>query len=74
MAENRSPSRVNDSARPEADLSQVLRHGPAMSIAYGKALGSMILLAAIMKANRGPMGMAASIALTCTVAYRLLSK
>ncbi|MDB5605302.1 MAG: hypothetical protein JWP25_2202 [Bradyrhizobium sp.] len=45
-----------------------------MSIAYGKALGSMILLAAIMKANRGPMGMAASIALTCTVAYRLLSK
>jgi hypothetical protein len=74
MAENRSPSRVNASAWQEADLSQILRHGPAMRIAYGKALGSLIMLAAIMKANRGPMGMAAGIALTCTVAYRLLSK
>jgi hypothetical protein len=71
MAIQKSPSQVNDVVRPESDLSQVLSHGPAMSTAYGKTWGGLIMLAAIMKASRGPVGIATAITLICTVAYKL---
>src|ERR1041384_6028643 len=39
---------------PESDLSQVIAHGPALSTAYGRYLGALLMLFAIAKARRGP--------------------
>jgi hypothetical protein len=71
MASSKTPQRVNDDARPESDLSQVLAHGPALSSAYGRVLGSLLVLAAVMKTSRGPLGVAAIITVVMTAAYKL---
>ena len=60
MVKEKLPARVGDGARPESDLSQVLAHGPAISMAYGKLWGGVIILAAVIKANRGPISYAAA--------------
>jgi hypothetical protein len=70
MANSKIRDRVNDDARSESDLSQVLAHGPALSAAYGRYMGAAIMMAAIMKASRGPLGIIAAISVIATVAYR----
>ncbi|MET0676264.1 MAG: hypothetical protein ABW175_10735 [Bradyrhizobium sp.] len=60
MTGRNSPGRANDEVRPESDLSQVLAHGPALSFAYGRVWGGLLMLAAILKASRGPLGFAAA--------------
>jgi hypothetical protein len=70
MATETTPSRVNGSARPESDLSQVLSHGPALRRAYGRAGGGLLLLVAILKASRGPLGLAAIMTVAFTAAYK----
>ena len=74
MAKTKLPERVDDIARPESDLSQVLAHGPALSTAYGKMWGGLLMLAAIMKVSRGPLGIIAAISVVATVAYRFWAK
>jgi hypothetical protein len=44
---------------PESDLSQVMAHGAALSQAYGKYLGALLLLIAISKTRRGALGILA---------------
>jgi hypothetical protein len=70
MANSKTPQRVNDDARPESDLSQVLAHGPAMSAAYGRLWGGILMLAAIFKASRGPLGVAALLTVAATILYK----
>jgi hypothetical protein len=40
MATKKPPLLVNEALRPESDLSQVLAHGPALRMAYGRYLGA----------------------------------
>ena len=68
MASRKTPERVNDSARPEFDLSQVLAHGPALCSAYGRVLGSLLVVVALMKTNRGTVGLAAVVSVLVTAA------
>jgi hypothetical protein len=70
MANKRLPEAAGGEARPESNLSQVLAHGPAMSMAYGKLLGGLIMMTAILKASRGPLGIIAAISVVGTLAYR----
>ena len=71
MASSKTPVRVIDEARPESDLSQVLAHGPALSSAFGRIIGSLLVLVAVLKTSRGPIGWAAIITVALTVAYKL---
>jgi hypothetical protein len=71
MANSKTPLRRDHIAPSECDLSQVLAHGPALSLAYRKAWGGLLMLVAIMKANRGPIGIAAAVTLICAVAHKL---
>jgi hypothetical protein len=69
-----TPKPANGSLRPESELSQVLAHGPAYSQSYGRGLGAFIMMLAIMKASRGPLGFAAAITLVCSIAYKIWIK
>lgn len=71
MTGMQTPERVNDDARLESDLSQVLAHGPALSSAYGRAWGGLLMLAAILKANRGPLGLAAAVTVAGGILWRV---
>jgi hypothetical protein len=71
MTGMQTPGRVNDDARRESDLSQVLAHGPALSFAYGRIWGGLLMLAAILKANRGPLGFAAAATVAGGILFRL---
>lgn len=71
MTSRKTPVRVKDSARPESDLSQVLAHGPALSAAYGRIGGGFLMLAAILKASKGPLGVATAFTVVITVIYKL---
>jgi hypothetical protein len=70
MATKKTPARVSDGARPESDLSQVLAHGPALSSAYGRGWGGLLMLVAIMKATRGRLGLAAIVIVMMSAAYQ----
>lgn len=71
MATSKTPVKVNGDARPESDLSQVLAHGPALSEAYGRIIGSVLVLAAVLKTSRGPLGVAALLTVAVTILYKL---
>ena len=71
MISGKTPERVNDDARPESDLSQVLAHGPALSFASGRAWGGLLILVAILKASRGPLGFAAAVTVAGGVLCRI---
>jgi hypothetical protein len=73
MTSVKTPVRVNDEPRPESDLSQVLSHGPALSFAYGRAWGGLLILVAILKASRGPLGVAAALTVAAGFLFRLWS-
>lgn len=45
-------------ASAQSDLSQVMAHGPAYREAYGRLLGAILMLFAIAKTRRGPLGIA----------------
>lgn len=42
----------------QSDLSQVMAHGPAYREAYGRLLGAILMLFAMAKTRRGPLGIA----------------
>ena len=71
MAKDKTPGRANDVTRPEFDLSQVLAHGPALSSAYGRGWGGFLMLAAICKASRRPLGIATILTLAGFILYKL---
>jgi hypothetical protein len=71
MANIKPPVRVDGPVRLESDLSQILAHGPAMRDAYGKTWGGLLMLVAIMKASRGPIGIIAAVIAVCTLVYRM---
>jgi hypothetical protein len=71
MANTKLPVRVDHRARSESDLSQILRHGPAMSAAYGKTWGGLLMLVAIVKASRGRLGIATAVIAIVAVVYRM---
>ena len=70
MTSRKAPERVNDGARPESDLSQVLAHGPALSAAYGRVIGGLLMLVAVIKTSRGSLGVAAIATVVFTAAYK----
>ena len=74
MAIRKTPKRVSGGLRPESDLSQVLAHGPAVCGAYGKHVGGFLMMIAIIKASRGPLGVLAVVSVLGTVAYRIWAK
>jgi hypothetical protein len=71
MTGRNTPERANDDARSASDLSQVLSHGPALSFAYGRLWGGLLMLAAILKASRGPLGFVAAVTLAGGVLFRI---
>ena len=71
MTSWKTPEGVNDEARSKSDLSQVLAHGPALSSAYGRAWGGLLMLAAILKASRGPLGFAAAVTVAGGILCRI---
>jgi hypothetical protein len=70
MATKATPSRVKDDARPESELSQVLAHAATIGAIYGRGWGGLILLVAIIKATRGPLGLAALATVLVTALYK----
>jgi hypothetical protein len=70
MTGRNAPERANDDARSASDLSQVLSHGPALSVAYGRLWGGLLMLAAILRASRGPLGFAAAVTLAGGILFR----
>jgi hypothetical protein len=58
----------------ESDLSQILSHGPAYCAAYGRPLGALLMLFAITKARRGPIGIAAAATFVMTFFYNVFLK
>lgn len=70
MTGRQTPERVSDDARSESDLSQVLAHGPALSFAYGRMWGGLLMLAAILRASRGPLGLAAAVTVAGGILWR----
>jgi hypothetical protein len=74
MANTKLPERVGDIAPRQSDLSQILAHGPALSTAYGPIWGGMLMLAAIMKVSRGPVGIAAAVMIVFTAIYNFWIK
>jgi hypothetical protein len=59
---------------PESDLSQVMAHGPALSAAYGRFWGTVLMLVAITKARRGPLGFGAAASLVLAIFYHTFWK
>jgi len=53
----------------ESDLSQILAHGPAYRDAYGRPLGALLMMLAIGKVSKGPVGIAAAASVVMTVFY-----
>jgi hypothetical protein len=70
MAKDKTPVRVTDDARPESELSQVLAHAATVGATYGRGWGGLILLVAIIKATRGPLGLAALATVLVTAVYK----
>jgi hypothetical protein len=58
----------------ESDLSQVIAHGPALSAAYGRFLGATLMMFAIAKARRGPLGYLAGLGVAATALYHAFWK
>jgi hypothetical protein len=58
----------------ESDLSQVMAHGPALCQAYGRFWGAVLMIIAITKARRGPLGYATIITVLGGAAYHWLSR
>lgn len=52
----------------QSDLSQVLAHGPAMSHSFGRLLGGFLLFVAIIKVNRGAIGIGAAVMAVIAIA------
>jgi hypothetical protein len=52
----------------------VLAHGPAYCQAYGKPLGALLMLVAITKTSRGPIGIATAVSVTMTIFYNVFWK
>jgi hypothetical protein len=74
MTNTTRPESGGDIAQPQSDLSQVLAHGPALSTAYGPIWGGVLMLAAIMKVSRGPVGIAAAVTIVFTAIYNFWIK
>ena len=55
MSSETVPRRTNGPP-VESDLSQVMAHGPAYRAAFGPFLGALLIMFAIAKARRGPLG------------------
>jgi hypothetical protein len=55
-------------------LRQVLADGPAYSTHYGKLWGGLIMLVAITKVRRGPVGIMAGITFVGAVIYNFWLK
>jgi hypothetical protein len=64
------PVRQKKSNTGPSDLSQVLAHGPAVSTAYGKRLGFMLMMFALMKTRTGMTRIIAAL----SAAYLLLTR
>jgi hypothetical protein len=64
------PKSAKTNLHPESDLSQVLAHGPALSLAYGKTLGGVLMLVAILKVSRGSIGIAAAMSAVGMIACK----
>jgi hypothetical protein len=71
MANSKTPLLMDHIALSECDLSQVLAHGSCAEPGLREGLGGLLMLVAIMKANRGPIGIAAAVTLICAVAHKL---
>jgi hypothetical protein len=56
---------------PESDLSQLMAHGPALCQAYGRFWGAIIMMFAIAKARRGPLGIATVVTVMAGVVYNV---
>jgi hypothetical protein len=67
------PRRPKDPT-PESDLSQILSHGPAYCAAYGRTLAALLILVAITKARRGPIGITAAASVMLTFFYHAFWK
>jgi hypothetical protein len=64
---------VSRKAQQQSDLSQVMSHGPALCAAYGRFWGAVIMMLAITKARRGPLGIAAGVTFFGYGIYRIWS-
>lgn len=73
MSSEPAPSR-RKGPTPESDLSQVIAHGPALCNSYGRFLGAILMMFAIAKARRGPLGYVALAGVALTVIYRAFWK
>jgi hypothetical protein len=58
----------------QSDLSQVMAHGPALSQAFGPRLGALLMIFAIVKARRGPLGVIAVVMTVATAVYHVFWK
>lgn len=67
------PGRTKESPL-ESDLSQVIAHGPALSAAYGRTLGALLMMFAIAKARRGPLGIVTAAGVAVTAIYHAFWK
>jgi hypothetical protein len=59
---------------PESDLSQLIAHGPALRDAHGRYIGAAIMVFALAKARRGPVGIATAFTVISGIAYHLLMR
>jgi hypothetical protein len=69
-----TPIAAKRSSQQQSDLAQVLSHGPAHSQSYGKVLGALLMLFAITKTRRGPVGIAAAATFAMTIFYNIFWK
>jgi hypothetical protein len=51
-----------------------MAHGPALCAAYGRFWGAVIMMLAITKARRGPIGIAAGAIMVATAVYHVFWK
>ena len=58
----------------ESDLSQVMAHGPAYRAAFGPFVGALLIMFAITKARRGPLGIATAVSVVGGLVYHAFLK
>lgn len=51
-----------------------MAHGPALCAAYGRFWGAVLMMFAIAKSRRGPVGIATVVTLIAGVAYHAILK
>lgn len=64
--------RRTQGAAARVDLSQVMAHGPALCAANMRFWGAVLMLFAIAKTGRGPLGYAALGSVAASIIYAIL--